>query len=257
MKKPTAFLWPIPSKLSIADGITGKYSITIMSTEEKPSTNECVTTKMKPSLLKTYPNAFEILKQEATGHPNGLWNQAVCFDIGIGTKQDLDLANAYYILSYVQKMLDNHEAPQDLYTSNNLQTLLLKPPTVECYKEAAGLGCPSAAYQTGLCYLNGIGTEENNELAASFFALASKLEVADAYAALGNCFLHGYGVPKNTTNATTLFCEAAKRGSPYGMCNLGIIYYNGGDISEAMKWLEKSASKGFKQAIDILNELKS
>lgn len=257
MEKPTALLWPLPDNLSIGGDISDRYMIQIMSMEEKPSTNECVTTKMKPSLLKAYPNAFEILTQEATGHPNGLWNKAVCFDLGIGTKQDLDLANAYYILSWVQKMLDNHEMPQDVYTSNNLQTLVLKPLTVECYKEAADLGCPSATYQAGLCYLNGIGTEENNKLAVSFFALASKLEVADAYAALGNCFLHGYGVPKNIKNAAMLFCESAKRGSPYGMCNIGIFYYNGGNISEAMKWLEKSANKGFKRAIDILNQLKN
>lgn len=251
MEKPTAILWPNRANTSNTTDISKRYMIRIMPMEEKSSTKECIITKMKPSLLKAYPNAFEILKQEATGHPNALWNQAVCFDIGIGTKQDLDLANAYYILSWVQKMLDNHEMSENFYKPNAVKKLALKPKTAECYKEAVNLSCPSATYQSALCYLNGVGRKKDYKLAVDLFSLACKLNVADAYAGLGDCYVEGHGVPKDFDTAIKYYREAANKGSPIGMCQLG-IYYLGFNSYEAMYWLEKSANKGCEDAKQFL-----
>ena len=95
MKKIVVTLWPNLSQQVVTDGLNGKFTMLVSLSEVEPTEEAYLTNRLSPDSLKSEPNIFEILTKKAKGHPNGLWNLAVCYDCGIGTKQMPDLANAY------------------------------------------------------------------------------------------------------------------------------------------------------------------
>lgn len=227
--------------------------------EVEPTEEAYLTNRLSPDSLKSEPNIFEILTKKAKGHPNGLWNLAVCYDCAIGTKQMPDLANAYYLMAWTQAQLDEGKISIDTKEKGlNLEkglNFLLFTPDYKAYYDAALKGCPIAAYQAGLCLLNGIGVKEDDLLAVAFFTSATSAGVADAAYALGNCLEHGYGLPMDKKKAASFYQKAADGGSAGGKCNLGILLYNEGQVEKGLQLIKEASDLGFSEASKILQSL--
>lgn len=251
MKKTVITLAPCLSQQVVTDGLNSKFVMMVSISEVEPTKEAYLTNRLSPDSLKSEPNIFEILTKKAKGHPNGLWNLAVCYDCGIGTKQIPDMANAHYLMAWTQAQFDEGKLSikeKELY-------LLPFTPSYEAYNDAALKGCPTAAYQVGLCLLNGIGVEENDQMAVAFFTLATTEGVADAAMALGNCLEHGYGIPMDMKKAASFYQIAANGGSAGGKCNLGILLYNEGQVEKGLQLIKEASELGFSEASKILKSL--
>jgi len=259
MKKIVVTLWPNLSQQVVTDGLNGKFTMMVSLSEVEPTEEAYLTNRLSPDSLKKEPNIFEILTKKAKGHPNGLWNLAVCYDCGIGTKQMPDLANAYYLMAWTQAQLDEGKISIDTKDKGlNLEkglNFLLFTPDYKAYYDAAMKGCPIAAYQAGLCLLNGIGVKEDDLLAVAFFTSATSAGVADAAYALGNCLEHGYGITMDMKKAASLYQIAANGGSAGGKCNLGILLYNEGQVEKGLQLIKEASDLGFLEASKILQSL--
>lgn len=259
MKKIVVTLWPNLSQQVVTDGLNGKFTMMVSLSEVEPTEEAYLTNRLSPDSLKREPNIFEILTKKAKGHPNGLWNLAVCYDCGIGTKQMPDLANAYYLMAWTQAQFDEGKISIDTKEKGlNLEkglNFLLFTPDYKAYYDAALKGCPIAAYQAGLCLLNGIGVKEDDLLAVAFFTLATSAGVADAAYALGNCLEHGYGLPMDKKKAASFYQKAADGGSAGGKCNLGILLYNEGQVEKGLQLIKEASDLGFLEASKILQSL--
>lgn len=253
MKKIVVTLWPNLSQQVVTDGLNGKFTMMVSLSEVEPTEEAYLTNRLSPDSLKKEPNIFEILTKKAKGHPNGLWNLAVCYDCGIGTKQMPDLANAHYLMAWTQAQFD--EGKLSIETEEKALNLLPFTPDYEAYYDAALKGCPIAAYQAGLCLLNGIGVKEDDLLAVAFFTSATSAGVADAAYALGNCLEHGYGLPMDKKKAASFYQKAADGGSAGGKCNLGILLYNEGQVEKGLQLIKEASDLGFSEASKILQSL--
>lgn len=253
MKKIVVTLWPNLSQQVVTDGLNGKFTMMVSLSEVEPTEEAYLTNRLSPDSLKREPNIFEILTKKAKGHPNGLWNLAVCYDCGIGTKQMPDLANAYYLMAWTQAQFD--EGKLSIETEEKALNLLPFTPSYEAYYDAALKGCPIAAYQAGLCLLNGIGVKEDDLMAVAFFTSATSAGVADAAYALGNCLEHGYGLPMDKKKAASFYQKAADGGSAGGKCNLGILLYNEGQVEKGLQLIKEASDLGFSEASKILQSL--
>ena len=251
MKKAVITLGPRFSQQVVTDGLNSKFVMMVSLSEVEPTEEAYLTNRLSPDSLKSEPNIFEILTKKAIGHPNGLWNLAVCYDCGIGTKQDPDMANAHYLMAWNQAQFDEKK----LFINEKELKLLLFTPSYEAYNDAALKGCPTAAYQAGLCLLNGIGVKENDQMAVAFFTLATTEGVADAAMALGNCLAHGYGIPMDIKKAASFYKIAADGGSAGGKCNLGILLYNEGQVEKGLQLIKEASELGFSEASKILKSL--
>lgn len=253
MKKIVVTLWPNLSQQVVTDGLNGKFTMMVSLSEVEPTEEAYLTNRLSPDSLKKEPNIFEILTKKAKGHPNGLWNLAVCYDCGIGTKQIPDMANAHYLMAWTQAQFD--EGKISIETGEKALNLLPFTPSYEAYYDAALKGCPIAAYQAGLCLLNGIGVKEDDLLAVAFFTSATSAGVADAAYALGNCLEHGYGLPMDKKKAASFYQKAADGGSAGGKCNLGILLYNEGQVEKGLQLIKEASDLGFSEASKILQSL--
>ena len=253
MKKIVVTLWPNLSQQVVTDGLNGKFTMMVSLSEVEPTEEAYLTNRLSPDSLKKEPNIFEILTKKAKGHPNGLWNLAVCYDCGIGTKQIPDMANAYYLMAWTQAQFD--EGKLSIETEEKALNLLPFTPSYEAYYDAALKDCPIAAYQAGLCLLNGIGVKEDDLLAVAFFTSATSAGVADAAYALGNCLEHGYGLPMDKKKAASFYQKAADGGSAGGKCNLGILLYNEGQVEKGLQLIKEASDLGFSEASKILQSL--
>ena len=253
MKKIVVTLWPNLSQQVVTDGLNGKFTMMVSLSEVGPTEEAYLTNRLSPDSLKKEPNIFEILTKKAKGHPNGLWNLAVCYDCGIETKQIPDMANAHYLMAWTQAQFD--EGKLSIETEEKALNLLPFTPDYEAYYDAALKGCPIAAYQAGLCLLNGIGVKEDDLLAVAFFTSATSAGVADAAYALGNCLEHGYGLPMDKKKAASFYQKAADGGSAGGKCNLGILLYNEGQVKKGLQLIKEASDLGFLEASKILQSL--
>lgn len=253
MKKIVVTLWPNLSQQVVTDGLNGKFTMMVSLSEVEPTEEAYLTNRLSPDSLKREPNIFEILTKKAKGHPNGLWNLAVCYDCGIGTKQIPDMANAHYLMAWTQAQFD--EGKVSIEIKEKVLNLLPFTPSYEAYYDAALKGCPIAAYQAGLCLLNGIGVKEDDLMAVAFFTSATSAGVADAAYALGNCLEHGYGLPMDKKKAASFYQKAADGGSAGGKCNLGILLYNEGQVEKGLQLIKEASDLGFLEASKILQSL--
>lgn len=97
----------------------------------------------------------------------------------------------------------------------------------KCYKRAAELGHTSALAQFGMCYILGLGVEQDLDEGGRYIREA--YEKGDAWGRynLGSIYFYGDGVPIDYDTAFRLFygCDADKVPGTHLM--LGICYYHG------------------------------
>lgn len=164
----------------------------------------------------------------------------------------------------------------------------------DSFHKAAELKDPNGIYNLGMCYMNGIGCEQDPEMAIQCFKTAAEAGHPDAINNIGGCcregviveqdpvraarwfklsadmgniygqinyglaLQNGEGVEKDETAAVAYFAEAIKQGSPEAVNLMAMCYLRGRgvpkDDKKAVEMLRKSAEMGFPPAMDNLSE---
>lgn len=123
--------------------------------------------------------------------------------------------------------------------------------------KAADMGNPKAQSVLGNIYLR----EGNRESAVELYKKAALNGDVNAQFSLGYMYYEGDPLTgQNYVEARKLLDKAARSGNKFACYYLGLMYYYGQggskDENEAKKWLEKSASLGYKDAEQKLESLK-
>ncbi len=108
----------------------------------------------------------------------------------------------------------------------------------------------------GNCYYAGVGTEQNYELAVSYYQKASEKGNADASLNLGCMYETGEGVEKDYEKVVLYYDRAANAGNATAMYKIGCMYYEGvgvkQDYEKAMSYYEMATYEDDPIANNIL-----
>jgi anti-anti-sigma factor len=126
----------------------------------------------------------------------------------------------------------------------------------DLHRTTAESGNADAEYKLGRCYENGLGVEQDFELAAQWYARAAAQNHMEAQYALAHSYAYGMGVPKDYQEALRLYREAAERGHVEAAYFLGMSYDFGigvpSDKGEALQWYREAARAGDERAQEAL-----
>lgn len=129
------------------------------------------------------------------------------------------------------------------------------------YRRAANLGHAISQVQMGRMYEKGISFPADSSLAAAWYSKAALQDLASAQYFLAGMYRKGEGVSQDSKKAFELYTLSANQGFLDAQFDLGILYLVAKDEmkSEAngIKWLEKAAAQGDKQAKNMLVNLKA
>lgn len=119
-------------------------------------------------------------------------------------------------------------------------------------KKAAEQNHTEANYWLGQCYLNGIGTAQNDESAFERFWKAAEQEIAESQYSLACCYFEGKGIKQNDELGLQWCKKAAERGIATAQYRLAQCYFDGDYVEQnnelALSWLKKSAEKHYSKA---------
>jgi len=127
----------------------------------------------------------------------------------------------------------------------------------KCFRTSADAGHPEAINNIGGFYRDGIVVERNLESAAKCFERSANLGNDYGLLNFALALQRGEGVEKDSARAVELFKEAAMRGNAEAMNSYGMCFYTGDGIGQddavAVRWFKASAARGFPPAMDNLS----
>ena len=107
-------------------------------------------------------------------------------------------------------------------------------------------------FHLGLCYYDGLGTEENYNQAVRWFKLGANRGDALSQYYLGLCYYDGLGVEEDAKKALEWYLKSAEQDCLMAQCSLGVLYLNGDgvpkDEKQGVYWLSIAADKGDAEA---------
>nr|WP_154533923.1 tetratricopeptide repeat protein [Hallella mizrahii] len=113
----------------------------------------------------------------------------------------------------------------------------------------------------GKCYYNGVGIDQNNNLALYWYRKAADQGLVNAQTELGDYYYGQDGVFQSIEKlkqAVTWYKKAAEQGNDYAQYSLAYCYYNGKGVDtnypEAVKWYRKAAAQGYDAALYELGQ---
>lgn len=133
-----------------------------------------------------------------------------------------------------------------------LQTFLLA--------RRAAAGDAPAQHELGIRYLLGMGVQADTTLAAHWIGKAAEGNVVPARFNLGILQYNGWGMPWDPFGAFKSLSWCSERNMMEADFFLGLFYIEGyvvpADLARALEFIERSAGKGFKPAVETLPRLK-
>ncbi len=152
-----------------------------------------------------------------------------------------------------QELIDLHNQGTEAFNNKDYDS------AVSCWSRAADQGLAASQYQLGLCYLDGLGVQANEQQAFKLFKAAAKGGWADAQAQLGECYLYGIGTKQDDSEAFQWLGKAAKQKCEAAYANLGLCYYNGYgtkvNYENAANYLRQAAENDNRQAQITLGQV--
>jgi TPR repeat protein len=132
---------------------------------------------------------------------------------------------------------------------------------LELYEALSNQQEPAATYRLGLMYEQGLGTDPDPMVAASWYQKAQALESPEAIGALADLHLKGVGVIQDFKEALRLNISAAEAGYAPAQYNLAVAYANGvgtfRDPVKAHMWFNIAAASGYANAAQSRDSLAS
>ncbi|MFI3290401.1 MAG: tetratricopeptide repeat protein [Opitutales bacterium] len=171
---------------------------------------------------KSKKKAFNYFKKSASlGNAYSMSNLGMCYEKGVGVKQD-------------------HKKAFNLYL------------------KAAKLGNNAAQFNLAKAYRAGRGVEVNFDEAFKYFKLSAEQNNVNAIVDLGICYEKGEGVEVDMLKAIELFKKAMKEDDTYAIFKIAAFYecgeYLKKDPQLALNLFKKAALLGDKTSMEVLEE---
>lgn len=178
------------------------------------------------------------------------------YDIGKGIAQDYDQAVYWYRKAADQGDPEGMNGLGSCYFDGKGVTQDYQQ-AVYWYRKAAEQGSAAAKYNLALRYYHGEGVGQDYGKAYELTLEALEEmddpeEMASPYNLLAICYDNGHGVAKDEEMAEELYKLAISYGSMEAKANLGGVYYNKGDYTEAFPLLSDAAADGIDNAQYLL-----
>lgn len=163
-----------------------------------------------------YEKAIDCFRKSASlGNTGGLYNLGICYENGIGTKQDFNKALTYFL-----------EAANSLPEDD-----------------------PNIQRKIADCYAN----KEDFKLAIEWYSKAAAYNDNNAINALGYIYLNGCGIKKDIDKAIEYLSKTAEKEDPYSINLLGTIYSDEKsdyfDARKALSYYEKASELEYPDAM--------
>lgn len=140
-----------------------------------------------------------------------LHNVANAYAYGKGVEQNYSEAIKYYEAA-IEKNDPFSKFTLGTWLYNGLGGLKVdKNRSFQLQLEAAEQGHPSAMFNTGSAYMEGIAIKQNFLIASEWFEKASNYGIIEANINLGNLYRLGQGVPKDLIKARDIFAKYANK----------------------------------------------
>ncbi len=127
------------------------------------------------------------------------------------------------------------------------------------FNDAAALGYADAIFNIGVCYMAGLGVEQDSVKGFKSFRKAANLGQERAFHNLASCYFYGIGTPQNDTLAIKYYKESAERGNAISQTMLALCYERGRgtekDTLEAARWYAKAAENEEPTALYAIAEM--
>jgi TPR repeat protein len=130
----------------------------------------------------------------------------------------------------------------------------------EDLKKAAEAGDPESQNKIGVLFAQGIGLPKDKAAAFYWYKKAADAKYPPAMWNLAFMYVRGEGgVKEDMATAFSLFKESAELGHADAQFDLSYMYLQGIgtklDRAEGMKWLERAAAQGQRDAVKLQKEL--
>ena|GEM_PF-3375543 len=118
----------------------------------------------------------------------------------------------------------------------------------------AGNGDATAQYELALSLLGDIAAPDNSgdtaKQALDLMKKATAQGNLDAEVYLGTMYRNGQGIEKNRDEAIRLYNSAIAKGSPWGMFEMGSLFYEhpNRNTAKTLEWFKKAAEAGYPMA---------
>ena len=126
---------------------------------------------------------------------------------------------------------------------NGLGTERNEQKAFKCFEKPAAIDDPIAYNWLGYMYLNGIGTAIDYTEGFKWTKKSAEKGYVGSYIALGFCFEKGKGTEKNIEEAITWYKKAYDKNVPDAPMMLCTAYYTQKDYVEAKKWADKTINQ--------------
>lgn len=132
---------------------------------------------------------------------------------------------------------------------------------LDLFEALAEGGDAQAQYRLGVMHEQGLGTDQDNKIAARWYTLAAEQRAPEGLAALSALHLKGAGVIQNYKESLRLNQQAAALGYAPAQYNLGIAYATGvgtfRDPVKAHMWFNIASANGYPNAMESRERLAS
>ena len=159
-----------------------------------------------------------------------------------GNVQAMNVWGTYLITHRVREASDTNEVNRILGEAS------------EYFRNAADRGDANGLYNLGMCYMQGLGVPQDDQIAFGRFQSAAEKEHPEAMNNIGLFYREGRVVEKNLERSAKLFEKSASYDNPYGLFNFALALQNGEGVEQdearAAALLSKSAEGGCVEAVD-------
>lgn len=126
------------------------------------------------------------------------------------------------------------------------------------FQKSAEQDCIYAYNNLGLCYLNGLGVEQDTEKAIHYYTIAADKGSSDAELMLGMIYQFDNTIPSNPEECIRWYERAVSHNQYRAALNLGTVYLNGEfgtkNDSLALYWIREAANHGIPQAQYLIGQ---
>ena len=163
-----------------------------------------------------------------------------------GNVQAMNVWGTYLITHRVREVSDTNEVNRILCEAS------------EYFKNAADRGDANGLYNLGMCYMQGLGVQQDDQSAFGRFQSAAEKGHPEAMNNIALFYREGRVVEKNLEMSAKNFEKSARYDNPYGQFNYALALQNGEGVAQdearAAALLSKSADGGCVEAVDAYGE---
>lgn len=186
-------------------------------------------------------------KDGCNDDPAYLYSAGICFQYGIGTAIDPQVARDLYWQSSERSYAPACFKIAESILSAEKVNPNSKKDAIKFLLFAARDGYPEAEFRLGLAYKDGVGAKKDLREATDLFRKAAKKGHPAAQASLAKCLARGEGVTKDEAKALYYYESAAVQGYCFAQYALGICYRDGvgteRDWRASLDWLARAAKQ--------------